>query len=304
MITNQLALVRRELWEHRSIFVTPAAVALVMSLLVLTAYVAVSGFGEVVDIGIITAQNVGETERKAALMAFLVGITIVFIIASGILTVFYSLDSLYAERKNKSILFWRSLPVTDAETVLSKLLTAIVAIPLVTFAAIVIAHLVNLILSSIFVSIEGGSPWHLIWQAVPLFDVWATVLIILLATPLWLSPFIGWFLFVSAWTKRSPLLMAVLPILIVPMLEYFILRTHYIGQAIDTRASELPLFRGFDVSIFNDDSFREMTTDSVSLLAHVDLVKFITSPGLWIGLVVCGLFSTAAIYVRRYRDES
>lgn len=303
MIANQLALVRRELWEHRSIFVTPAAVTVVMSLLVLTLFVAASGFGEVVDIGIITAQNVGETERRAALMAFLIGNTVVFLIASGILTIFYCLDSLYAERKNKSILFWRSLPITDAETVISKLLTATVAIPLVTFAAVVLANLINLVLSSIFVSIEGGSPGQLIWGAVPIFDVWASMFIILLTTPLWLSPFIGWFLFVSAWTKRSPLLTAFLPILIVPMLEYWILRTHYIGNAIEARVSNLPLF-SIDLSVFDDDSVREMTADSVSILAHIDIVKFLTSPGLWAGLVVCGLFTTAAIYVRRYRDES
>jgi ABC-2 type transport system permease protein len=304
MISNQLALVRRELWEHRSIFVTPAAVALVMSLIVLTAYVAASGFGEVVDISIITAQNVGETERRIALMGFLLGNTVVFIIAAGILTIFYCLDSLYAERKNKSILFWRSLPVTDAETVISKLLTATIAIPVITFAAVVIAHLINLILSSIFVSIEGGSPGHLIWGAVPLFDVWLSMLVIMIATPIWMSPFIGWFLFVSAWTKRSPLLTAFLPILILPMIEYFILRTTFLWTAISSRGAKLPLFSGFDVSVFDDDSIREMTADSVSILAHIDLVKFFTSPGLWVGLIVCGLFSTAAIYVRRYRDES
>lgn len=304
MIMNQVALVRRELWEHRSIFVTPAVVALVMALIVLTAYVAASGFAQEVDLSIILSQNVGETERRAALMAFLLGNTVVFMIAAGILTIFYCLDSLYAERKNKSILFWRSLPITDAETVVSKLLTAIVAIPLVTFVAVIITHLINLILSSIFVSIEGGSPGHLIWGAVPLFDVWFSVLIILIATPIWMSPFVGWFLFVSAWTKRSPLLTAFLPILVLPMIEYFVLRTTYLWEAISTRSSQLPLFSGFDVSVFDDDSLRQMTADSVSLLAHIDLLKFISSPGLWVGLVVCGLFSTAAIYVRRYRDES
>jgi len=303
MISNQLALMRRELWEHRSIIVTPAAVALVMSLLVLTAYVAATGFGGAVDIGIIAAQNTGDMERRAALMAFLIGNTVVFILASAILTIFYALDSLYAERKNKSILFWRSLPLTDAETVISKFLTAAVTIPLITFAAIVVAHLVNLVLASIFVSIEGGSPGHLIWGSVPLFDVWATVLIILVATPLWMSPFIGWFLFVSAWTKRSPLLTAFLPLLVLPMLEYFVLRTHFIADAFNSRGS-LPLFEGFDVSVFDDDSLREMSADSVSLLAHVDLAKFLSSGALWAGMVVCGLFLTAAIYVRRYRDES
>ena len=304
MIAHQFALVRRELWEHRSIFITPAAVGLVVTLLVITAYVAVSGFGGHVDIAIITAQNVGETERRAALMAFLAGITSVFILAAGILTIFYCLDALYAERKDKSILFWRSLPVTDAETVVAKLLTAAFAIPLVTFAAIVVAHLVNLVVSSVFVSIEGGSAARLIWGSVPIFDVWTFFLILLVATPLWLSPFIGWFLFVSAWTKRSPLLTAFLPLLIVPMLEYFILRTTYLWGAIITRTGSLPLFRIDDVSVFDEDSLRDMTADSVSLLALVDLVKFLTHPGFWIGLVVCGLFTTAAIYVRRYRDES
>lgn len=304
MIAHQLALVRRELWEHRSIFITPAAVGLVVTLLVITAYVAASGFGGHVDIAIITAQNVGETERRAALMAFLAGITSVFILAAGILTIFYCLDTLYAERKDKSILFWRSLPVTDAETVISKLLTAAFAIPLVTFAAIVVAHLVNLVVSSIFVSIEGGSAARLIWGSVPIFDVWTFFLVLLIATPLWLSPFIGWFLFVSAWTKRSPLLTAFLPLLIVPMLEYFILRTTYLWEAIITRTGSLPLFRIADVSVFDEDSLRDMTADSVSLLAIVDIFKFISHPGFWIGLVVCGLFTTAAIYVRRYRDES
>ncbi|MDH3374038.1 MAG: ABC-2 transporter permease, partial [Gammaproteobacteria bacterium] len=289
MIAHQLALVRRELWEHRSIFITPAAVGLVVTLLVITAYVAASGFGGHVDIAIITAQNVGETERRAALMAFLAGITSVFILAAGILTIFYCLDTLYAERKDKSILFWRSLPVTDAETVISKLLTAAFAIPLITFAAIVVAHLVNLVVSSIFVSIEGGSAARLIWGSVPIFDVWTFFLVLLIATPLWLSPFIGWFLFVSAWTKRSPLLTAFLPLLIVPMLEYFILRTTYLWEAIITRTGSLPLFRIADVSVFDEDSLRDMTADSVSLLAIVDIFKFISHPGFWIGLVVCGL---------------
>ena len=195
------------------------------------------------------------------------------------------------------------MPITDAETVISKLLTAAVSIPLVTFAAVVISQLINLILASIFISIEGGSPGHMIWGSAPLFDVWASVLIIMIMTPLWFSPFIGWLLFVSAWTKRSPLLTAFLPLLIVPMLEYFVLRTHYIANAINSRFNEMPLFN-IDVSIFDDESLSEMAAESVSILALIDVGKFFSTPGLWVGLVVCGLFITAAIYVRRYRDDS
>ena len=130
------------------------------------------------------------------------------------------------------------------------------------------------------------------------------MLIFLLATPVWLSPFIGWFLFVSAWTKRSPLLMAFLPVIIVPMLEYFVLRTTLLWDVISARLSEMPLFSGFDPETFFDHEKLEVTADSVSLLAQLDIGAFLLSPSLWAGLVVCGLLTTAAIYVRRYRDDS
>ena len=305
MITNQLTLVRREIWEHRSIYITPAVVALVMILTLLTTLVFASGYQEIVDIGIIGAQNLaGDAERRAALLALLIGNTIPFIFAGTILTVFYSLDSLYAERKNKSILFWRSLPITDAETVISKLLTTVFAIPLIAFAVIVIAHLLILAIAGIFVSIEGGSSVFLVWKSAPLFDVWAGMLIIMVLLPIWFSPFIGWFLFVSAWTKRSPLLMAFLPLVMVPTLEYWVLRTHLIFDAITTRFEQLPIFKGIDPEMFFDEQRFVAGADAVSLLAYIDVGKFLTSPQMWAGVVVCGLFTTAAIYVRRYRDES
>jgi len=305
MIPNQLALMRREVWEHRSLYVTPAVVGLIMVLTLLTAFVFASGYQEIVDIGIVGAQNLaGDTERRAALLAVLIGNTVPFLLAGAILTVFYSLDSLYAERKNKSILFWRSLPITDAETVISKLLTSVLAIPLIAFAVIIVTHLLILAITGIFVSIKGGSSMFLIWKSAPLFDVWAGLLIITILLPIWFSPFIGWFLFVSAWTKRSPLLMAFLPLMLVPTLEYWVLRTHLIWDAILSRFQQLPIFKGIDPEAFFNEREFIANVDAVSLLAYIDLGKFFTSPAMWAGVVVTGLFVTAAIYVRRYRDES
>ena len=304
MIPHQFALVKREIWEHRSLYVTPAVVALIMTLMLLTGYIFATGFQEIIDIGIIGAQNLaGDSHRRAALLAFLIGNTVVFLIASGILTIFYCLDSLYAERKNKSILFWRSLPITDAETVISKLLTAVLAIPLITLAVVVVAHLVILLLTSLFVTIEGGSSIFLIWKSAPVFDVWFALLIIMIALPIWFSPLIGWFLFVSAWTKRSPLLTAFLPLIVVPMVETWILPTHMLWDAIRSRFEQLPLF-AINPDIFLDEERFLADADAVSLLALVDLGKFLSSPAMWAGVVVCGLFVTAAIYVRRYRDDT
>jgi len=305
MIANQPALVRRELWEHRSLYVTPAVVALVMMLAILTAFVFASGYQEIVDMGIVGAQNLaGDAERRAALMALMIGNTIPFIFAGAILTTFYCLDSLYAERKSKSILFWRSLPITDAETVVSKFLTATLAIPLVAFAVIVITHLLILLMTSIFVSIEGGSSMLLIWKSAPLFDVWAAILIITLLLPVWFSPLIGWFLFVSAWTKRAPLLMAFLPLVLLPTLEYWVLRTHLIFDAIKTRFEHLPIFKGIEPELFFDEERFIAEADAVSLLGFIDIGKFLASPQMWAGVIVAGLFITAAIYVRRYRDDT
>jgi ABC-2 type transport system permease protein len=305
MISHQFALIRREIWEHRSLYITPAVVGLVMVLTLLTAFVFASGYQEIVDIGIVGAQSLaGETERRAALLAVLAGNTAPFMFAGAILTIFYSLDSLYAERKNKSILFWRSLPITDAETVISKLLTNFLAIPLIAFLVIMVTHLLILAMTSVFVSIKGGSSMFLIWNSAPLFDVWAGMLIIMILLPIWFSPFIGWFLFVSGWTKRSPLLMAFLPLVLVPTLEYWVLRTHLIWDAIQSRFDQLPLFKGIDIeTVFNEREF-VANADAVSLLAYIDVGKFVASPQMWAGLVVCGLFVTAAIYVRRYRDDS
>ncbi len=74
MIANQLALIKREIWEHRSIYVTPVAIASIVSLSVLAMLVFASGFAKELDIAIFGASNLaGEGERKAALTAFFVG---------------------------------------------------------------------------------------------------------------------------------------------------------------------------------------------------------------------------------------
>jgi len=304
MIRHHIALLKRELWEHRSIYVTPLAIAIVVTLGVVAMIVFVSGFAKELDVAIFGAQNIaGDNERKAALTGFFIGTSWFFLIALGILTIFYCLDCLYSERKDKSILFWRSLPVTDAETVISKLLTALVVIPLVAVAGIIVTHVVNLIVTSIWVSSKGGSAGTLIWGSVPLLDNWIAALIVTLAVALWMSPFVGWFLFVSSYTKRSPLLMAFMPLVVIPLLEGIFLRSSIFAEAVLDRGG-IPLFRTMDFeAMFEREEWR-ISDNVASLLAHIDLVKFATSPSLWAGIVVCGLFVTAAIYVRRYRDES
>jgi len=305
MITHQLALVKREIWEHRSIYVTPLAIATIVTLGVLAGLMFASGFTAELDIAIFGAQNLaGEPERKAALTVFFLGTSWIFIVAIAILTIFYCLDSLYAERKDKSILFWRSLPVTDAETVVSKLLTAIVVIPAVMVLGIIVTHLVNLIVVSIWVSMKGGDGGMLIWGSISLLDNWLAAFIVVIASGIWMSPFVGWFLLVSAYTKRSPLLMAFMPLILIGLLEGIIFRSHVFADNVLARGDGLPLFRIGDIERFFDEDQWRIADDATSLLVHLDVVQFLTSPAMWAGVLVCGLLATGAVYVRRFRDES
>ena len=132
ILGHQLALVKREVWEHRSIWITPAAVAFVVTFIAIAAVVMVAAFGEAInpEIERIADATLPDAVRRAALAVFLLGNTTVFMFAMWFLMVFYCLDALYAERKDRSILFWRSLPITDTETVVSKMLTVAIAIPL------------------------------------------------------------------------------------------------------------------------------------------------------------------------------
>ena len=92
---GQLALLQRELWEHRSIYVVPIVVAVVMTLAALTGQVSINGM-EHVDIGIVGASNMPDNARAAVLSGIMIGLSTTFVFSMWILTIFYALDSLYA----------------------------------------------------------------------------------------------------------------------------------------------------------------------------------------------------------------
>ncbi len=305
MISHQVALIKRELWEHRAIYVTPAAIAVIVTLGLLATLMLATGFAKELNLAIFSAQNIaGDPERRAALTVLFLGTSWIFLVALMFVTVFYSLDSLYAERKDKSILFWRSMPATDAETVISKLLTAAIVIPAVTAIGIWVTHLVNLIVTSIWVSSKGGDAGLLIWGSVSLFDNWLTALIVVVASGLWMSPCIAWFLFVSTWAKRMPIMWAFLPPIVLGLLEWIVFRTRYFFTTIGERGDITPLFHSSTLERFFEEEQWRDGIENISLLEHLDIVGFVTATGFWSGLLVCGILTTAAIYVRRYRDDS
>jgi len=306
MIATQFSLIRREIWEHRSLYVVPAVLALIVTLMSITGQVAVSSFGQGVDVAILGASNLGEAERAVAISMLLVTVSGVFITTMGIVITFYALDALYAERKDKSILFWRSLPVTDAETIVSKLLTAALVVPAITFVSILVTHVIVLLSATIWIDSRGASAWQLVWGAAPFLDNWSATFIATLLLSLWAAPVIGWFLFVSAFAKRSPFLFAFLPLIIMPMLERILFGSSIFAETLLQRLPfNAPLFREtVDFSVNSEEELAVLVESGAGLMSLLDVGRFLGSPAVWIGLAVCGVFCTAAIYVRRYRDES
>ena len=244
MIENQLALIRREVWEHRGIYIVPVVIALLLSLMTITGQIEVSMYDEIVNLTIVFLSSVSESQRALVFEIILGLMAVIFALSMWVVTVFYCLDALYAERKDKSILFWRSLPVTDSETVLSKLLIALLVIPLITLVTVYITHIVVLLALSLWVAIQGGDVGHLIWSSVPLVDTWFATAKFIFSVPLWLAPFVGWFLFVSGFVKRMPLMLAFLPIFVLPMLEAMMGDTRMFRDAFFLRTVTPPIFDG------------------------------------------------------------
>jgi len=208
-----------------------------------------------------------------------------------IVGVFYCLDALHGERRDRSILFWKSLPVSDLTTVLSKATIPLVVLPLVAFAIIVCVQVIMVLQTGAVLMFHGMSP-ATTWAHVPMFQNWLVLLYGLVAIALWHAPIYGWLLLVSGWARRATFLWAVLPLIAIQIFEKITFGTSHFASLVNHR-----LF-GFAPDAFDFHGHSQPTIDS---LAQLTPGRYLSSPGLWIGLVVAAAFLVAAVRLRRYR---
>ncbi|MFI5112057.1 MAG: ABC transporter permease [Terriglobales bacterium] len=276
--------VRRELWENRSLYIAPLAVA------------AVFLFGFLIS----TIRLPGKMRAASALSPIEQHKLLAqpYLIAAGLMMlttlvvgVFYCLDALYGERRDRSILFWKSLPVSDLTTVLSKAITPVVILPLITFAIAVVTQWIMLLVSTA-VLLGSGLSVATLWTHASLFQTWLMLLYHLLTVHgLWYAPIYGWLLLVSAWARRSPFLWAALPLLAIGVAEKIAFNTSHFGMMLATRM------------LGGGGGADDFTTGYLSMdpLMHFTPGQFLVSPGLWIGLAVAAAFLAAAVRLRRYQ---
>ena len=269
--------IRRELWENRSIYIAPLVIAGVVLI----------GF-LIATIG--RAVATVDPAQKAAVLAerthFAAGLMIA---ATFVVGVFYCLDALHGERRDRSILFWKSLPVSDLTTVLSKASIPLVVLPLITFAIVVFTQLIMLLLSTAALLMSGLSAATTTQP--PLVQQPLILLYSLVVIALWHAPIYGWLLLVSSWARRAVFLWAVLPLVAVSVLEKIAFNTSYFQSMLNHR------LMGFRMEAFTVNAHG--TIDSVTQLTPGN---FLSTPGLWIGLAFAAAFLAAAVRMRRYRE--
>jgi ABC-2 type transport system permease protein len=276
--------VRREVWENRSIYLAPLAVAAVILVGFMISTIRMPGKMR-------AAAALGPAEQQhlvAQPYLFSAGVMMLTTLLVG---VFYSLDALHGERRDRSILFWKSLPVSDLTTVLSKAITPVVILPLVTFAVTVGTHSVMLLVGTAVLLGSGLSATPL-WSHGSLFQSWLMLLHhLLIVHGLWYAPIYGWLLMVSAWARRAPLLWASLPLLVIGVVERIVFNTSHFGTMLAHRM----------MGGAGGDEYMPASL-SMDPLMHFSPAAFLSSPGLWIGLAIAAVFLAAAVRLRRYAE--
>jgi ABC-2 type transport system permease protein len=288
--------VRRELWENRAIYLAPFIVAGVVLLGFLLSLRGVPHAARVLSgpkpgEGASPAEVAAYGKQMFALMVpvFASG---AILIASLVVGVFYSLASLHAERRDRSVLFWKSLPVSDRTTVLSKAFVPLVVLPPVVFLTMLATQIVTLGGVTLVIVANGLDPMVL-WSRIPtpatMIGALAYGLVVL---SLWYAPIVGWLMLVSAWAKRMTFLWAVAPPLVLCLFELMAFHTKYVWTLLNSR-----LVGGLAAFTVGGKGKAPLHD-----LSQIDPTPFLTDPGFWGGLVFAAAAFAACVWLRRRSD--
>lgn len=278
--------VRREVWENRAVLIVPASAAL----LFLVAFTLnLPGLSTAMpDILQLDPDQQGARLIRPYRMA-----CFLLTLASLLTGLFYSLDALHGERRDRSILFWKSLPVSDRVTVLSKAFIPLILLPAVTLAACFATQFVMLALSAGAMLAGGESLAPM--RELPLLHLWGETIGGILVLAVWQAPMHGWLLLVSGWARRAVLLWAVLLPLAACLFERFAFGSDYLGTLLVNRLTAGVLGDGLLKGHWAGLS-------PVERLMQLTPAHLAADLNLWIGLIPTALLLAGAIAARRYRQ--
>ncbi len=277
--------VRRELWENRSIYLAP---------LLVTAFVLLGSLISVITVPCRTARQAitdPATLQAMVLRPFSFAPAPIMMV-TFIVGFFYCLDALYGERRDRSILFWKSLPVSDRTTVLAKAGIPLAVLPLIAYALSVITQVLMLAVSTPFL-LGSAVSVSTMWSELEFFQGLVIMFYGLAVHTLWFAPIYGGLLLVSAWARRAPFLWAVLPPLVLAMFERMAFGTSYFGYMLQYRVT------GAMKEAFN---WKPGAVGEAERLSQLEPLNFLTTPGLWVGLAFAAACIAIAARLRRNRE--
>ena len=311
-----LALVKREFWENKGAFrTTPLVIggiflaAMVMFLITFNHFD--NEFQSLRELlRFVAQQDVGL--RAKVLFAANLEISVFFSMVLAFVVFFYLLGSLYDDRKDRSILFWKSLPASDTLTLASKLLAAMVVAPFIFWVVYVITHIVIMALFAVVVMVLGENPWTLFLSLGSPFKAWSLVLLSYFAQSIWALPLYGWLMLVSAFAPRIPLLFAILPPVVLGVLELWIdfLKTFTLNDNLfglfGRWFANSPLIMSGDdhENGFGAALGIPITSDYDHEVTLANMFDRLFSTDMLIGLAIAAIFLGAALWLRHRATES
>lgn len=311
------ALLEREYWEHRGAFLkTPVIIGIVMSLILVLIYFTTDRFdlkmngGQLTEFGANSISSVDPKDIQLGLDIFMLGSASLYHIVLFFILFFFMLGSLYDDRKDGSILFWKSLPVSDTQTVLSKLVTATVVAPLIFVGGLIFSHLLFFTLLSVILLLNGVNPFTILWANVNFFSNWGAFIFGCMMQALWALPIYGWILLSSSFSKRRPFLLAVFVPIMVGFIWYWynalvnldvfqggVWKT--IGIVMAKAVTPFTSGLGFTPESFDFDATEQSGTEVIA-----SMMNGFANPNLYYGFIFAAIAVGLAIYVRRFRNTT
>lgn len=314
-------LLKREFWEHRGSFWTlPLGIGaffVFVTVAVLTALTTVideiDGEKFLLTKAIGAIKDVGPEELDVIWDINLLGSSAIYHLILLFVVFFYFLGALYDDRRDRSILFWKSLPVSDTKTALSKLVAGAFLAPALWVAAIALMHLVMMVIISVLFLFSDIPVYQYLWGPADPVNIWAFMLAAYFVQAFWMLPVWGWALLASAFARSKPFLWAVAPPVLLGIVYQWISATQYLSFDISYwRILGERLIGGvvpLDFEIENGSlSVGTLSFDGENVVQTPanwsSVFDRFTHADMWWGVLFGIVCIAAAIYIRRYRDDS
>jgi ABC-2 type transport system permease protein len=244
--------------------------------------------GELVVIDDAAADTSHAFAINDAVISSMYGIQFLFLSFSGMVVIYYLLVCLYADRKDRSILFWKSMPVSESLNIAIKFLVAVIAIPLVATVISWLVQLGFLILAWILTGKMAADTAPIIWSNIDILSTFARQIYVMLSFSIWILPVNAWLMLSSALARRSPFLIATIPVAVIILFERLVFDSSLIARWIGEHFA-MGIIKASSVLPYEID-----TGQANIALGTADLL---------LGFVITGLLLGAAVWLRNYRFE-